>query len=170
MFGRLILASAALLTLYLATKKGATTSEPQLPDYRGRTDLAPCMQKNNPGCMRRTATQWRGEVASSRAFAVFENIGYGLRATYKNIINKPASINTISALITLLSPPSENNTAQYISFVASQTGIGANQIFNRDKPTLKKLVRAICKMENSGFNLSDEELEAGFILLQKYPN
>jgi hypothetical protein len=128
------------------------------------------MQKNNPGCMRRTTVMWRGQVASDGAFAVFENIGYGLRATFKNIINKPASINTITALITLLSPPSENNTAQYINFVAQETGIGVNEIFTRDKATLKKLVLAICKMENSGFTLSDQELEAGFALLQKYPD
>ena len=79
---------------------------------------------NNPNNIRKSKDQWQGLVGEKGGFVVFDTPEAGTRAAVKNMMTQASrGDDTLSKLITRLSPPNENETAAYISFVSSKTGI-----------------------------------------------
>lgn len=79
---------------------------------------------NNPNNIRKSKDQWQGLVGEKGGFVVFDTPEAGTRAAVKNMMTQASrGDDTLSKLITRLSPPNENNTASYISFVSDKTGI-----------------------------------------------
>ena len=78
---------------------------------------------NNPGDIRKSATQWQG-LADSQPdpnFCSFKTPQYGIRAMARNLMNYQAHDNchTVRQIIARYAPPSENNTGAYISAICS---------------------------------------------------
>lgn len=66
--------------------------------------------------------------------------------------------NTLSKLIQLWAPSSDNNTGAYIRQVERETGLGRDQVLDfQDEATLRKLVAAMARVENG------RALDAGVI-------
>lgn len=79
---------------------------------------------NNPNNIRKSKDQWQGLVDYDKGFVVFDTPEAGTRAAVKNMMTQASrGDDTLSKLITRLSPPNENNTASYIEFISSKTGI-----------------------------------------------
>lgn len=152
-------------------------SDPFVSNYYGRKGQLDKtyprgIRNNNPGNIRRTSIAWGGEIPDSQktdtAFEQYITFEHGVRASIKNArthVNN--GHNTIAKLITKWAPPVENNTAAYIAFVEKETGIPRNNgLVFTNKETVKAVIKAICKYENSAsFPLSDAQFEKGWSLI-----
>src|SRR3569833_3001877 len=92
------------------------------------------LRNNNPGNIRKTATDWRGEVVGSdSAFETFATPEAGIRALAVLLRNyqRKYGLRTVRAIITRYAPPSENNTESYVSAVARRHSGGAGRAGGR---------------------------------------
>lgn len=114
------------------------------------------IRNNNPGNIRKSATAWQGKVGHDGSFEIFDTAQNGIRAMAKIMLTKSGrGINTVSGLITSWAPPSENNTAAYIAYVANSMGVSATQALDlRDPTTMADLIDPIIETEN-GYNPYD---------------
>ena len=92
-------------------------------------------RNNNPLNIRK-GNNWKGEKQpqTDAAFEQFESMQYGVRAGFKILKNYMTGFNglaqkanTIEKIVTRWAPPSENDTASYISTVEKLTGIPSRQ-------------------------------------------
>lgn len=121
------------------------------------------LRNNNPGNIRySSANDWRGKVPYDRntdyscetgevvkAFEQFVEFKYGIRAMIvllKNYIS--GGHNTIRKLVSKYAPSSENQTAKYVDFVATNTSIDPDQILTGGFGELRKIVQAMAYKEN----------------------
>lgn len=104
---------------------------------------------NNPGNLR-IGIPWQGlRLGIPGGFCAFVNLAYGIRAMAKDLYNKITKdgLNTITLEVTKYAPPSENDTAKYISRVAGYTGWGANDPIDPSPDNLARLIRAHMRVE-----------------------
>lgn len=115
------------------------------------TNLTRGLRNNNPGNLVRTNIAWQGKVKSTDSrFEQFQNIHFGLRAMYKDLINDiNKGKNTVSQLISEYAPNFENDTQLYINKVAQKLGVAPNQKITKiNVEFLVLLGRAIVNHEN----------------------
>lgn len=112
-----------------------------------------CVRNNNPGCIRRTSTDWIGETGTvtDATFEEFTSPEYGIRAmartlrTYKNTYGD----NTIRKVVSRWAPHSENPTDNYVQFVANQVGVSADQPIDiTSDQFLPQIIAAMIQFEN----------------------
>jgi hypothetical protein len=123
-----------------------------MADYRNNTvqGIPRGLTDNNPGDLTPPPSgTWNGQVGLDGPFCIFSDTVFGLRALAMDIANNILSDgnNTITLLITKYAPPSENDTASYISSVAGDTGLGANAPIPQTQAALALLMRAIINKE-----------------------
>lgn len=125
-----------------------------MASFLGQSTLPRGIRNNNPGNLILTSIKWQGKIENSKntdgKFEQFTSVEYGIRAMLKDIINDvKKGKNTITKLISEYAPPSENNTANYINFLANSLGISPNQVLsNLNSTFLKQIARTIIKIEN----------------------
>lgn len=127
------------------------------------------LRNNNPGNIRLSATPWQGEVRPSQdaAFCQFGSMAYGYRALIKLLGNyrRLHGCQTISDFIHRWAPPTENNTAGYISRVCSSMHVPATYRPDvDDRSTMCALAAAISLVEN-GVPAIMADVEAGWELM-----
>ena len=128
------------------------------------------ISNNNPGNLDWTNTDWKGKVDNGgdrqEAFATPE---YGVRAWAINAsgkINK--GYNTVSKLLNLLTPPSENNTTKYISDAARVLGWTEEEVRTRKitDADLANVMKVIIPLESNRListnYFSDAVINKGF--------
>lgn len=120
-----------------------------MADLRGQSSLPRGLRDNNPGDLQQPpGTSWAGTVGMDGPFVIFSDTTWGLRALCKDVINNIGEgYDTITSLITKFAPPSENDTASYISSVSADAGIDADDQLGTDQGTITSLVRAIVNHE-----------------------
>jgi hypothetical protein len=131
------------------------------------------LRNNNPGNLVRTSNAWQGKIpypqSKDTQFEQFENILFGLRAMFKDLINDiNKGKNTVKKLIYEYAPPNENNTEKYIQSVCNSIGVSPNQeIKSINNEFLVLLGRAIIKVElgNSHSEISDKDLDNALQIL-----
>ena len=119
------------------------------------------IRNNNPGNIRLTDTQWRGEVAVSlkndTEFEEFISPLFGVRAMARILkTGARAGRDTVREIITRWAPPSENDTAAYIKSVSRRAGLAPDEPINFDEK-LPDLLDAIIVHEN-GINPYADQL------------
>lgn len=109
-------------------------------------------RNNNPGNLRLTSVPWVGQASAQPGpFVVFSSPVYGIRALAKNLLTyyQNYGLDTVSGIISRWSPPSENNTAEYIQAVSQSMGVSPDVPLQVTNPViLQNLVRAIIQHEN----------------------
>jgi hypothetical protein len=113
------------------------------------------VRNNNPGNLR----SWGNTPQDKGGYAVFPSAEDGLNAAIKNLQaqQKVHGLNTIQGIISKWAPPSENNTAAYISDMVKKTGFSADQKLNLNDPkTVAPLLSGIVKHEGNGSGFSDD--------------
>jgi len=125
---------------------------------RGIRNNNPFNLKELPG----DKTQWKGERATDDdpIFEEFETMEYGIRAgmiTLRTYMKKH-NLRTIIEIIKRFAPSSENNTRAYINAVCWITGFEENEILSANEDTISKLTTAICRVENGGFYITNEQI------------
>ena len=100
------------------------------------------MRYNNPGNLRPGGREAHYPTMQAGVLAALNNL-----IAYQHL----HGLHTIRGIITRWSPPSENDTAAYIQYVSSHTGIGPDQwISATDARTAYNILMAIFANENAG--------------------
>jgi hypothetical protein len=131
-----------------------------MADYRNSTasGMPRGLLDNNPGDLTPPSSgSWNGQVGLDGPFCIFSDTVFGLRALAMDIANNITldGNNTITLLITKYAPPSENNTAAYISSVAGDAGLDPNAAIPQTQAALASIMRAIIN-EEIGDNWSSQ--------------
>lgn len=158
--------------LFLKNKKKAKRTPPPVKAqsrYGYPMNKAPRgIRNNNPGnLVYSKVNDWLGKVPKDKntdgTFEQFTDYKYGVRALIillRNYIK--GDRNTISKIFAEYAPVTENNTQEYINFVAKRTGIKADARLTATKDIIKALSQAIAKMENGQEAITDAQFEEGF--------
>ncbi len=87
---------------------------------------------NNPANLEDFGIPWKGLVGTHGKLCQFDTLHNGIRAACENLRNQQRlhDLNTVSEIITKLSPPNENDTAAYISTVCNWMDVYANEQLN----------------------------------------
>lgn len=114
------------------------------------------IRNNNPLNIRK-GSQWQGmsKEQNDPSFVQFISMQYGIRAAFKLMRNHISGFggsrpprNTISKLISVWAPPSENATTKYIDFVCQAVGLQASEIIDhKDASIMCKIARAMAFVE-----------------------
>ena len=115
---------------------------------------------------------WKGEVYPTtngeKEFCQFEDPKWGIRAMARILGNyqKIHDRHTVFQMIHRWAPPTENDTAAYTEFVASECALKTDSEieFTEDPITAIKFMRAMITMENGECPYTDEELREGYDL------
>lgn len=131
------------------------------------------LRNNNPLNIRKGA-KWQGLVSpgDDREFCQFQSMAYGLRAAILLIRNhclgyssSRFKFDTVSKLIRVWAPASENDTQSYIQFVCQQLGVNPEEPLRPyDRASMVSLVIAMAKFE-TGADLSVEEVRSAYDML-----
>ncbi len=119
------------------------------------------VKNNNPLNLRQTNIDWKHESSKDLdpEFEEFDSMMWGLRAGLRNMrtwFNRGNQ--TIEKLISVWAPETENNTEDYIDYVAGKTGIPREAVFEWQKDVIYSIAKAMCKIE-SQFDLDYELYE-----------
>lgn len=97
------------------------------------------------------ANQWQGMTGNERGFVKFSAPEFGWRAALKLLFNyHRLGFNTITKIVTRWAPPSENDTAKYIKFVAKRTELDKDAVIT-SRVDLCKVCAAMAMMETSTY-------------------
>lgn len=111
-------------------------------------------QTKNPLNLRYSAkNQWLGQVGELKGFCVFKNEAYGFRAAFKNVCTYlRQGCDTIEKIVSRWAPPCENQTEQYINFVADDVMIDRDRTLHIQSIhgywEIIMILRAMAKMES----------------------
>lgn len=121
-----------------------------MKDLRNNPKLSRGLRNNNPGNLRASGIKWKGAAGIDSAnFVVFSSLDYGIRAMLIDLASKyKRGLNTITKILTVYAPPSENNTPAYIDFVSKMTGIAPNEDIKPIPANLAKIALAMIYVEN----------------------
>lgn len=129
------------------------------------------LKNRNPGNIRRSATTYKGETASTDpAFKAFESMAWGYRAMFVllHTYRTRYGHRTLRDMIGRYAPPAENNTASYIHTVATSAGISPDrELDTDDHHIMVKVVAGMSRVEN-GVAAVMPDVEAGWNLFVKY--
>lgn len=110
-------------------------------------------RNNNPTNIRRTGIKWLGErpEETDPAFCQFITPLYGIRAAFVNVrthIRRLGKHATVTGLLHIWAPPTENDTAAYIAGVCMEERLDPAQVIAFDSEDVQRLVTGIILMEN----------------------
>ena len=122
-------------------------------NYLGNDTMPRGLKNNNPGNLVLTDIAWKGKISNDRNtdghFEQFQKLHFGIRAMMRDIvhdINK--GLDNLNDLVAEYAPPHENDTTNYVNFVANEIGIQPNDKFDLTQSFLLALVKAKIAMEN----------------------
>ena len=121
------------------------------------------IRNNNPGNIRKSATQWEGQSSTQGddAFVTFETPEHGIRAMARVLqtYREKHGLDTIRKIVSRWAPDIENDTEAYIKSVAAQLGVRPDVPLNPGQTP--KLIAAIIKHENGVLPYSNEQIIRG---------
>ncbi len=127
------------------------------------------IRNKNPSNIRISNQAWKGKITDNTdgVFEQFTSMEYGIRALMiilRTYMTK-YKCNTIEKIIKRFAPANENDTAAYIKTVAKLTGFLPDEklIFNED--VIFQLIPAMCKVENGGYYITEEQIKRAWEML-----
>lgn len=115
-----------------------------------RRQLPRDIRNNNPGNIRRNNIQWEGmqAVQNDRDFVQFKSPEYGFRAMARILRTyESRGIVTVRDIINTYAPTEENNTENYINFVAQNLNSSSDAEINLNT-RLFDLIKSMTIFEN----------------------
>lgn len=159
------------LLLLLIFRFGKTTKMGNQSVKTG-SDPVRGIRNNNPGNIRKTSTNWKGQVIPGQddEFIEFETMEYGARAMILLLRNYITLFgrNTIEKIVNAYSPPSDNNpTEELIKVYAKRLGKRPDEPLSPSKQFLKDLAKEIAKVETANHPavLDDNLWDRGYNML-----
>jgi len=132
------------------------------------TTSGPKTQRNNNpfALIQRKPDAWKGLTPGSGSFLQFDEVKWGVRAGYINLVNAYLSrnLNTIEKIFPVYAPASDGNfPSKYIDFVEKFSGIKRNEVIdNADE--LYIIGRAIERVEAGKSWVSPTDWDEGWKL------
>ena len=112
------------------------------------------IRNNNPLNIRRTKDKWFGQLPKQTDpfFVEFSTPTYGFRAAFRlmHTYYFKYQLHTLQAIVRRWAPPSENNTTNYIDFVAREVNVSPDLTLiapHKNPDFWIRLVLAMAKME-----------------------
>jgi hypothetical protein len=113
------------------------------------------IRARNPGNIRKTATEWVGEIEGfDPDFETFESDELGIRAMAKILLTyyRVHHLKSVGAIISRWAPPNENDTPGYVKTVSKWMGVEPDQPLDltsdpRGHLQLEALVTCIIRFE-----------------------
>lgn len=108
------------------------------------------LRNKNPGNIIK-GIGFTGEIKPSTdsRFAQFKQMKYGIRALIIDLLNKhKRGLTTLSKIISVYAPPTENYTQSYITHLSKLTGIGENEYFKPSQQNIMAIAKGIANIEN----------------------
>lgn len=128
-----------------------------------RHPLTRAERNHNPGNIRRCGVRYRGERRPScdPAFKEFESDEWGYRAMFVlfESYRRRYSIDTLRAIVTRWAPPLENDTEEYVRFVAERADVDADATLPPRDVRLRAIAEAMSRFER-GHEPSPAQLDA----------
>ena len=128
-----------------------------------RHPLTRAERNHNPGNIRRCGVRYRGELRPScdPAFKEFESDEWGYRAMFVLLesYRRRYGIDTLRAIVTRWAPPIENDTENYILFVAKRAEVDPDAVLLPRDVRLRAIAEAMSRFER-GHEPSPEQLDA----------
>lgn len=117
----------------------------------------------NPFNVKISKQAWKGKLANNTdcIFEQFDTMENGIRCgliILRTYIEK-YKLHSIEEIIKRFAPDSENNTEAYIRAVCRGTGFERDTILFFDLEDMLPLTKAICKHENGGEYITNEQIE-----------
>ncbi|GBQ44428.1 structural protein [Komagataeibacter europaeus] len=122
------------------------------------------IRNNNPGNLDyvgQPGAHLETGVAEPR-FAAFPTMGDGIRALRDQLLRyAERGLTTVSSIISVYAPPTENATGAYISGLCRHMGVQADTVLDlRDPATMRGLIEGITTMENGPGHLSPAQISS----------
>lgn len=126
------------------------------------------LRNNNPLNIRRNGTKWKGlsETQSDKEFFSFIDASWGYRAAFITLRNYflRHSLKTLRGWINRWAPPVENDTDNYVRFVAGKSSVDADaELCITDASLMQRIVSAMSWMEN-GVPAKAQDVKKGWQL------
>lgn len=121
------------------------------------------IRNNNPGNLNyvgQTGAHLETGVAEPR-FAAFPTMADGIRALRDQLLRyAERGLTTVSSIISVYAPPTENATGAYISGLCRHMGVQADTVLDlRDPATMRGLISGITTMENGPGHITTTQIE-----------
>ena len=120
-------------------------------------------RNHNPGNIRRSGVRFRGERQPpiDPSFKEFESEEWGYRAMFVLLesYRRRYGIDTLRAIVTRWAPPIENDTENYIRFVAKRAEVDPDAVLLPRDVRLRAIAEAMSRFER-GHEPSPEQLDA----------
>lgn len=124
-------------------------------------------RNSNPGNIRHVKNvTWQGShpIQGDDSFVTFTSPEMGIRAICRIMRSyKARGLNTIDAIINRWAPPSENNSAAYVSAVCDDCGYDSKDPIDVDA-IMPALIKAIIVHENGHCIYTRQQIDAGITL------
>lgn len=130
-------------------------------------------RNKNPGNLDfSSSVNWQGQTGletgvPSPRFAVFSDAKWGIRAIARQLLSYQTQhgLRTVRGLIGRWAPPSENNTAAYVTAVSASVGVGPDDEIDVDTAAvMTPMVRGIIIHENGSNPYPDSVIAEGIRL------
>ncbi|PYD63601.1 structural protein [Gluconacetobacter entanii] len=121
------------------------------------------IRNNNPGNLDyvgQPGAHLETGVADPR-FAAFPTMADGIRALRDQLIRYgERGLTTVSSIISVYAPPTENATDAYVSVLCQRMGVGPDTVLDlRDTATMARLIYGISVVENGPGHLPLSQIE-----------
>lgn len=137
------------------------------------SDLPISVLNNNPlNIKHNPRNNWIGQIDNDGTFVVFDTVEHGFRAGYI-ILNKYITVyklNTIKKIIGRFSPPCENDTDMYTSFVAWHMQVSSNDVITPDQLPAMMLAMSWFEGGTYKYQFKQEQLMKGIELAKALPH
>ncbi len=131
------------------------------------------LRNNNAGNIRLSKTRYLGEVlpSSDKAFKQFKTMAWGYRAIFVLLDSySRKGFITLRQMITRYAPASENNTENYIRYVAENAVVNPEAPLDvNDRNVMILVVAAISRMENGIAADMDDVVEGWELFIKHRP-
>ena len=142
-------------------------------DYSQNINLPRGVRDNNPLNIEPVGFTYQGQTGlDSNGEAIFSDTMFGFRSAALDLYTAYYlhGRKTLTDIISVFAPPSENDTNAYINYVAQQMNISPDEDIKITGSVMLSLIRAMMKMEigeAAAGLFSDDEIKAGIVAAGK---
>jgi len=127
------------------------------------------IRNNNCLNIRLSSEKWEGlsKTQNDKSFFQFVSPEWGIRAAYRILCtyNTKYHCKTLGQMISRWAPPNENDTLNYIRFVARFCGVQPEYEVNiNNEDFMAKMIIGMCRMENGSCPYTEELVKKGIRL------
>ena len=125
---------------------------------------------NNPLNIRyKERNNWQGQTKPVKGFCTFKTLFYGYRAAIMLIIRyRSFGCDTVRSIINRWAPSSDNNnTQEYIAFVADSLCVSPDHVVTNDD--LYLMLSAMTRIEQGSFSVSTDKALQNTLFLMNLP-